>query len=153
MILKQGQLPQTLRAPDDVARFGAMDQRRLSDAGELSQFGAYEETLAPGAQSSERHWHEEEDEFLFVLTGTPTLVDNDGDHPLTPGDAVTWKAGVPNAHCIINRSTAPCSYLIVGTRVERDIVHYPDSGHTMFHQPPDWWVQDAAGNRLRGGMV
>ena len=82
--------------------------------------------LAPGARSSDRHWHEAEDEFLYMLSGTAALVEDDGEHTLGPGDACAWKAGVANGHHLLNRSDAPCSYLIVGTRAPADRVHYSD---------------------------
>ena len=99
---------------------------RLGDAGGLTQFGAFVETLAPGSASSERHWHESEDEFLLVLSGSPTVVEDDGPHDLSPGDAACWPAGVANGHHVLNRSGADCTYLVVGTRAASDRVHYSD---------------------------
>ena len=98
----------------------------LSEAGGLTQFGAALETLAPGAASSQRHWHENEDEFLYLLEGELTLIENDGEHLLHPGDACAWKAGDANAHRLENRTDAPASFLIVGTRADRDVCHYAD---------------------------
>lgn len=105
---------------------GRMRWWPISDAGGLTQYGAFTEELAPGAQSSQRHWHEAEDEFLYVLDGTVTVVENDGEHELTPGDAACWPAGAANAHCLINRTDSPVTYFIVGTRAEDDACHYPD---------------------------
>ncbi len=98
----------------------------LGDAGDLTQFGAYLETLPSGATSSHRHWHEDEDEFLYMLTGEVTLIEDDGPHILHPGDAATWKAGVPNAHHLKNHTDAPATYLIIGTRAPRDVCHYAE---------------------------
>lgn len=97
-----------------------------SDTGGLTQFGAFTETLQPGAKSSHRHWHEKEDEFLYMLKGEATLIDDDGEHVLAPGDACCWKAGVANGHHITNTSDQPCTYLIVGSRLATDTVHYSD---------------------------
>ncbi|WP_413875114.1 cupin domain-containing protein [Albidovulum sp.] len=99
---------------------------RLGDAGGLTQFGAFVETLAPGALSSDRHWHENEDEFLYVFSGEATVIEDDGFHVLHAGDAACWKAGVANGHQVRNRSSVPCSYLVVGTRAASDRVHYSD---------------------------
>jgi uncharacterized cupin superfamily protein len=77
---------------------GAIQRLGYSDAGALTQYGAYVETLPPGAGFSERHWHEQEDEFLYVLSGDATVVENDGEHTLGRGDAACWPAGVLNAH-------------------------------------------------------
>jgi uncharacterized cupin superfamily protein len=101
----------------------------LSDTGGLTQFGAFTETLPPGGHSSELHWHEKEDEFVYMLSGTVTLVEGD-DNGLTntelhPGDAATFKAGDPVGHCLKNLSNAPATYLIVGTRTTNDHWHYP----------------------------
>ena len=98
----------------------------LSDAGGLTQFGAYTEHLMPDSQTTQRHWHVEEDEFLYVLEGTVTVVENDGDHPLTPGMAACWPKGVPNAHCLRNQTDAPVFHFVTGTRRDNDCCHYPD---------------------------
>ncbi len=98
----------------------------LGEAVGLTQFGVAMEKLLPGGMSSQRHWHENEDEFLYLLSGELVLVENDGEHTLTEGAAVAWKAGDDNAHHLINRSQLPAYYLIVGTRAEKDRVHYPD---------------------------
>ena len=97
----------------------------LSDAGNLTQFGAALETLHPGKQSSQMHWHTNEDEFLFVLEGTLTVVEDDVETEIGPGDACAWKAGDSTAHCLRNHTDAPVRYLIVGTRAETDTCHYP----------------------------
>lgn len=115
------------------------ERLRYSDAGGLTQFGAYVETLRPGARSSDRHWHEEEDEFLYMLSGEATVIEEDGDHLLHPGDAACWKAGTANAHQVVNRSGAPCTYLIFGARVAHDIVHYPDVGRILYDFDDGTW--------------
>ena len=97
-----------------------------SEQGGLTQFGAFVETLTPGSWSSQRHWHETEDEFLYMLEGEVVLVENDGEHVLRCGDVACWPAGVPNAHHLINRSSEPATYLIVGSRLPDDECHYPD---------------------------
>lgn len=123
----------------------------LSEAGGLTQFGAYLDRLAPGAVSSERHWHTAEDEFLLMLEGEAVLVDDNGPQDLHPGDAVCWRHGAPNAHHIQNRSDKPVSYLIVGSRVAGDICHYPDSGTRQINRATGWTIEDDQGRVLRGG--
>jgi uncharacterized cupin superfamily protein len=123
----------------------------LSDAGGLTQFGCYVETLPPGATSSERHWHSSEDEALYLLSGTATVVDDDGTHLLSPGDAALWRRGEANAHHVQNHSDAPCTYVIAGARVQGDICTYPDSGRRQVNTATTWEVQDPNGTRLRGG--
>jgi uncharacterized cupin superfamily protein len=123
----------------------------LSMGGGLTQFGAYLDRLMPGALSSQRHWHEAEDEFLYVLSGIATVIDDDGAHDLAPGDAACWRHGDPNAHHVMNRTDAPLRYLIVGTRVARDICHYPDEGERQVNLDSTWQVLSADGQVVDGG--
>ena len=136
-----------------VRENGPFECRRYSDAGGITQYGAYVETLAPGSRSSERHWHEKEDEFLYVISGEATLVENDGEHLLRAGDAACWPGGVANAHHVINRSGSPCTYLIVGTRLTHDVCHYPDSGRTQYDEGENWRIEDRDGKVLKGGTI
>ncbi len=137
------------RAP--ISQEDGLETLHLSVAGGLTQFGAYVETLARDAWSSNRHWHDAEDEFLFVLEGTATLHDDNGLTDLVQGDAVTWRSGEPNGHHITNRFDAPLRYLIVGTRVAGDICHYPDSGNRLLTGATRWQLFDAHGTLLRAG--
>ena len=153
MIIPAGTASLQVATEEQAQRLGRYSSARLSEDGGLTQFGAYIETLEPGSRSSDRHWHEREDEFLHMLTGEAVLVENDGEHPLRPGDTACWPAGVPNAHHLINRSNAPCSYLIVGTRVTHDVCHYPDSGRTLYTEGDTWRVEDADGRVIRSGRI
>lgn len=135
--------------PDD----GTLEVLRYSDAGGLTQYGAYVVTLTPGSRSSERHWHEKEDEFLYVLSGEVTVIENDGAHVLHSGDAACWPAGTANAHHVVNRSNAPCSYLIVGTRVAHDVCRYPDADKILYTEGETWRLTRTDGTFLKGGRV
>jgi len=123
----------------------------LSVAGGQTQFGACVDTLEPGAWSSRRHWHKAEDELLFILEGTATLRDDEGEHRLDPGDAVCWRHGYPNAHHVINRGDAPCRWLITGSRAEGDICHYPDCREQQVNRDTIWAVMSAKGQVLCSG--
>jgi uncharacterized cupin superfamily protein len=101
-------------------------KQRIGDAAGLTQFGVNLVSLAPGAQSSQKHWHRAEDEFVYVLSGEVVLVEDTGDTTLRAGDAAGFKAGVAVGHTVVNRSGAPATYLEVGTRVEADVVTYTD---------------------------
>ena len=142
------------RAPADRESKGH-ESLRYSDAGGLTQYGAYVQTLQPGPRSLDRHWHEEEDEFLYVLSGEATVVEEDGEHTLRPGDAACWPAGTPNAHQVVNRSGAPCTYLIFGTRMARDVVHYPDTGRVQRDFEDGTWRLERAddGSLIKGGEI
>ena len=150
MIVRKGQAKTGKRDEPD---FGVSETASFSDSSGITQYGAYLQTLQPGARTSTRHWHEREDEFLYVLSGRATVVENDGRHVLEPGDAACWPAGVPNAHHVLNESAEPCSYLIVGTRVTHDVCHYPDVGKTLYTEGDVWRVEDAAGTVLKSGRV
>ncbi len=101
-------------------------RRRLGDAGGLTQFGVNLCRLEPGSGSSQRHWHESEDEFVYVLEGEVVLVEDEGETILKPGDAATFKAGVANGHQLINRSDRDALFLEVGTRTSVSAAHYSD---------------------------
>jgi uncharacterized cupin superfamily protein len=151
MIVRRGQVPSDPGDENRAERFGAFELLRYSDAGGLTQYGAYVETLQPGSRSSDRHWHEEEDEFLYVLAGVATVVEEEGVHELRPGGAACWPAGVADAHQVVNRSDAPCAYLIVGTRVPRDVIRYPDLGRVLYNEGPHWRLLAADGTLIREG--
>ena len=123
-----------------------------SDEGNLTQFGAYVDTLQPGAGSSEKHWHENEDEFIYVLTGEVTVIENDEETVLRAGDAACWPAGVRIAHTVQNQSANLCSYLTVGTRVTHDICHYPGSGEVLYTEGEQWRIENADGKVLKSGQ-
>ena len=100
---------------------------QLGDAGGLTQFGANLVTLPPGGWASQRHAHSAEDEFCYILTGHPTLIDDHGEYQLKPGDAMAHKAGDGNAHHLVNKTDVPVTFLVVGTRApQTDNVDYPD---------------------------
>ena len=100
-------------APFDEAVQGRW-YRRLASATGISAFGASEVILQPGAWSSQRHWHEGEDELLVMLEGEAVLVEDDGRTPVRPGDILAWPAGVANGHHLINESDSPCRFVVVG---------------------------------------
>jgi len=101
-------------------------RKRLGRAAGLDHFGVNICTLKPGAASSQRHWHEKEDELVYVLEGEVVLCEDDGETVLKPGDAAAWKAGVPNGHCLINRSAHDAVFIEVGTRAAAERAHYSD---------------------------
>lgn len=109
-----------------AARVGARLRKRLGDAGGLDQFGVNLTRLEPGAMSALRHWHEVEDEFVYVLSGALTLIEDDGETLLKAGDAAAFKAGVANGHHLVNRTDAPATYLEIGSRAADERAHYPD---------------------------
>ena len=110
---------------------GAFEALLFSDTGGLSQFGAFVEILQPGARSAHPHWHEEEDEMVYVLEGEVLLLEGESEETLQPGDAATFPAGRDVGHRLENRSEAAVRYLVIGTRAPRDRVHYPEHGRVL----------------------
>ena len=102
------------------------EKRALGSALGLKNFGVNLTTLAPGAASSQRHWHTKQDEFVYVLEGELTLVTDAGEQLLRPGMAAGFRAGNPDGHHLVNRSGSPAVYLEVGDRTPGDEAEYPD---------------------------
>ena len=101
--------------------------RRLAGPAGLTVMGASHVVLKPGAWTSQRHWHAEEDELLVVLSGEAVLVEDDGETLLRPGDIAAWPKGVRNGHTIQNRSDADCSLICVSAGdADNDWGEYPD---------------------------
>jgi uncharacterized cupin superfamily protein len=108
----------------------------LSDTGGLTQFGAFIETLLPGSRSSLKHWHQSEDEMIYMLEGTVTLHEGTATALLRAGDTATFKAGTPIGHCLENTGTTDARYLVIGTRSAQDVVTYPDHDRVLHLDRP-----------------
>ena len=102
------------------------EKKQLGDVVGLTQFGVNITRLKPGAASSLRHWHREEDEFIFVLEGELVLKEDAGEIVLKPGEAAGFKANSGNGHGLTNRTAKDVLYLEVGTRAKAERVVYPD---------------------------
>ena len=102
------------------------EKQRLGNSIGLNQFGVNLVTLKPGAWSSQRHWHRNEDEFVYVLEGEITRVEDHGEVVLKPGDTAGWKANSRVGHCLINRTKQDARYIEVGTRASYETAVYPD---------------------------
>lgn len=87
--------------------------RRLGPVSGIESFGASHVVLKPGAWSSQRHWHDSEDELLVMLSGEAVLVEDEGRTALRAGDVCAWPKGVKNGHHLINESDADCCFLVV----------------------------------------
>jgi uncharacterized cupin superfamily protein len=109
-----------------VARLGDREKRPLGDPFGLTIFGVNLTILPPGAMSALRHAHTRQDEFIYILEGTPTLITDSGETILKPGMCAGFKAGNGDAHHLVNRSEEDVLYLEVGDRTLGDEVHYPD---------------------------
>lgn len=101
-------------------------RRRLGDAGGLRDFGVNLMTLPPGGWSSQRHWHTDEDEFVYVLEGELTLVEDGGETLLRAGDCAAFPKATGNGHHLQNRSSDLAVYLEVGSRHPNDLTTCSD---------------------------
>jgi uncharacterized cupin superfamily protein len=99
--------------------------RRIAPAAGLEDFGISHVVLEPGGISSQRHWHEGEDELVAMLEGEAVLVEEGSETVMRPGDIATFPKGVANGHHLVNRSDAPCTFVAVGRPAASDC-HYPD---------------------------
>jgi uncharacterized cupin superfamily protein len=105
---------------------GSYSYQLISDPGGLTQFGAFIEVLPPGSRSGFRHWHETEDEMVYILAGEVVLIEG-SETVLQAGEAAAWPAGMAVGHCLENRSAQDARYLVIGTRNPRDTFHYPEN--------------------------
>ena len=109
-----------------ASRMNGRSKRQLGEFFGLKNFGVNLTRLAPGSASSLRHAHTRQDEFVYVVEGTPTLVTGEGRCVLAPGDCVGFPSGTGNAHHLVNESDGAVLYLEMGDRTRGDEVDYPD---------------------------
>ena len=105
--------------------------RRVAPASGISDFGASHVTLKPGAWSSQRHWHDGEDEMVVMLAGEAVLIDDSGETPMRPGDIAAFPKNDCNGHVLVNRSDADCVFVAIGRPAATDC-HYPDIDMHLF---------------------
>jgi len=120
-----------------AARVAGRNKQPLGELFGLTNFGVNRTTLAPGSQSSLRHCHLVQDEFVYVLNGELVLVDDEGETLLTAGMC----AGFPHAgraHHLINRSSADAVYLEIGDRLPGDSATYPDDDLVAERDQSSW---------------
>lgn len=133
-----------------AAAFTGRLRRRLGDAAGLKTIGVNLTTLPPGDASSLRHWHEVEDEMVFVLEGEIVLVEETGETPLGPGEAAGFPAGAANGHRLVNRSGRSALILEMGTRPTRDRCHYPDADLIWHDDGETSWFTRHDGTPIAG---
>jgi uncharacterized cupin superfamily protein len=109
-----------------ASRMAGREKRVLGDLFGLTNFGVNLTRLVPGAQSALRHAHTKQDEFIYIVSGCPVLLTDEGRTPLRPGMCAGFKAGSGNAHCLVNEGAEDVVYLEVGDRTAGDEGCYPD---------------------------
>ncbi len=109
-------------------------KRALGDALGLTKIGVNLTRLAPGKESSMRHWHTHEDELIYVLEGEVVLVTDGGEQTLKAGSCAGFAAGSRDGHQLVNRSDSPAVYLEISNRDDADSATYPDAD--LLWNPP-----------------
>jgi uncharacterized cupin superfamily protein len=112
--------------PPFAAAVGARLKQALGNAGGLTDFGVNLTRLPPGAWSSQRHWHTDEDEFVYVLSGELILITDAGEELLVAQDCAAFPKSRADGHHLVNRGSEMAVYLEIGSRSPNDQCHYPD---------------------------
>lgn len=121
------------------SRMAGREKRQLGDLFGLGNFGVNLTRLAPGGESALLHRHTRQDEFVYILEGTPTLVTEEGETPLAPGMCAGFPAG-GSAHQLVNRTAADVLYLEVGDRTPGDAASYPRDDIQARLGPDGKWI-------------
>ena len=121
------------------SRMAGREKRQLGDLFGLGNFGVNLTRLAPGGESALLHRHTRQDEFVYILEGSPTLVTEDGETELAPGMCAGFPAG-GSAHQLVNRTAADVLYLEVGDRTPGDAASYPRDDIQADLGPDGQWL-------------
>jgi uncharacterized cupin superfamily protein len=119
----QGKTSSDYPDPYNLGHHGRV-YRSLARAGGITDFEANHVILPPGAWSSQRHWHEGEDEFLVMTSGSATLVDEHGETQLKAGDCAAFPKMDRIGHHLIGGPEG-ATFVVVGM-AETSPCHYPD---------------------------
>lgn len=102
-------------------------KRKLGNLFDLTNFGINLTELLPGAMSALKHQHLTQDEFIYILSGNPTLIHGDETFLMNPGECFGFKCNSGIAHQLVNKSDEIVTYLEIGDRTAGDQVEYPDN--------------------------
>jgi uncharacterized cupin superfamily protein len=122
-----------------ASRMAGREKRPLGDRFGLKSFGVNLTRLAPGGESALLHRHSHQDEFVYILEGTPTLVTDEGETELRPGCCAGFRAG-GRAHHLVNRSASDVLYLEMGDRTPGDAADYPEDDLAARLGPDGQWI-------------
>lgn len=121
-----------------ASRMAGREKRPLGDLFGLRNFGVNLTRLAPGAQSALRHAHDKQDEFVYVVSGRPTLVTDAGEIELERGMCAGFPAGTGIGHHLVNRTGEDAVYLEIGDRTAGDVVTYPEDDLVAIRDGTGW---------------
>lgn len=120
-------------------RMAGREKRQLGDLFGLGNFGVNLTRLAPGGESALLHRHTRQDEFVYILEGSPTLVTEEGETELSPGMCAGFPAG-GSAHQLVNRTVVDVLYLEIGDRTPGDAASYPRDDIQASLGPDGQWL-------------
>jgi uncharacterized cupin superfamily protein len=93
------------------------------------KLGCQLHVVPAGKKAFPRHAHHSNEEMFFVLQGAGEIQIGDQVYPIRAGDVISTPAGDGStAHQIRNTSGAELRYLAFSTRLDPDVIEYPDSG-------------------------
>ena len=115
-------------------------KRKLGDFFGLSNFGINLTRLSPGGISALLHHHSRQDEFIYILEGTPTLMLGEQEFLMQPGDCFGIQAGTGVGSQLINNSAEVVAYLEIGDRSAGDEAAYPNDDLKAKQAPDGQWV-------------
>jgi uncharacterized cupin superfamily protein len=121
-----------------ASRVASRVKRPLGDLFGLKNFGVNLTRLPSGTISALRHAHTRQDEFIYVLEGTPTLITDEGETLLSPGMCAGFPCDTGNAHQLVNRTSTDVLYLEIGDRSAGDGVSYPDDDICAVYEDGRW---------------
>jgi uncharacterized cupin superfamily protein len=127
--------------------------KSLGDATGLTGFGFHIIEVEPGHETTEHHLHYQEDECVFVLSGTATAIIGDEEFAIFPGDFIGYRKG-GLAHSIKNTGTDILRCIVVGERLPHDVCDYPRQNKRIFRNPGmKWCLADLADIEELGGSI
>jgi len=115
------------------------EKRKLGDYFGLVNFGVNLTKLNPGAMSALKHYHLKQDEFIYIISGTPTLVLGSQEYVMHPGECFGFRKGQEIGHQLINKSPELVTYLEIGDRTGGDQAGYPDVDLLAKSNPDGSW--------------
>lgn len=105
----------------------------------LARIGIHHERLLPGRRTSYPHAESAEEEFVYVIEGTPDVWLDGHLHRLAPGDAVGFPAGTGQCHSFLNNTGSEVRLLVIGERPKpENRIYYPRNPEQRDRRA-DWW--------------
>jgi uncharacterized cupin superfamily protein len=120
---------------DELMSIGAPFGRHFG----LTRLGIHHERLPPGRRTSFPHAESAEEEFVYIIEGTPDVWIDGHLHRLKPGDAVGFPAGTGVCHTFLNNTESEVALLVVGdTDRGENRIYYPLNPERKPLRK-DWW--------------